>query len=469
MHDLVGHIPGADQQLATEMNDANAPGLNFAQAALVLQNSSNIYSRKVEYLYALVYKSLEDNFLQNTQPNGGQGTRPRHSVPDVDDFLSFDPYQEFLLLDDVLPTDDTPDNRKIDLVERSPHEDGATSTPGRSMTRLSWTEHKSVTAINDVAYKTLLNDSQGSTLRLFQAPVAEDGWLRLPGTASSKRNHSSSSLLVSPPPAFMERSGVEEESMNMQSGFGGFDDGNDDDDDGPGFHMNDDDAEELTAQQMANDKSVRHVTFAESLAPPAPKRDPWALLDPHAVDSATKAKPLKVGKSTRLPEGITEPPSACVTGARTRRVLRPTPSQSDTTTTGKRRFDATESFHSSCAFGKRSLLEKDDDDVSFMPLQGLAFGDEFAYVYQATTKRMAAQRRELRQQEQAKVGVTYVEEEDDDDQYDGGFAFGGDDDDNDYNDAPLEGNAGMASLDDMYDRDNGTFHKISKCQECALI
>ena len=33
---------------------------NFAHAALILQNSSNVYSRKVEYLYSLVYKALED-------------------------------------------------------------------------------------------------------------------------------------------------------------------------------------------------------------------------------------------------------------------------------------------------------------------------------------------------------------------------------------------------------------------------
>ncbi len=453
LHDLVGHIPGAEDQLTID-----GPSLNFAQAALVLQNSSNIYSRKVEYLYALVYKSLEENF----QVQNGKVVRQRHADPDIDDFFAFDPYQEFLLLDDVLPTDDSPDNRKIDLVEEKA--DG--STPGRSMTRLSLTENKSVTAINDVAYKTLL-DPHGSTLRLLKAPVAEDGWLRLPGTNSGKRQSLSTTL--SPlPQTIQDHSG--EERMEMQSGFGVFDGGNDnvnDDDDGPGFFMNGDEEEVLpvATQQMANDKPARHVTFAEYV--PTPKRDPWALLDPHSVDSVTKAKPLKVGKSIRLPEGITEPPSACVTGARTRRIIRPiNPTSQADTATGKRRFDATESFNSQCAFGKRSVNDNDDDTVDFLPLQGLAFGDEFTYVHQATAKRFAAQRRELRQQEQSRAAQSKFDEEDDDDQYGDGFVFGGDDDNNDSGDAAdhsQEGNTGMVSFDEMYNRENG------KCMQLQCL
>lgn len=33
--------------------------LNFAEAALLIQGSTNIYSRKVEYLYNLVFQALE--------------------------------------------------------------------------------------------------------------------------------------------------------------------------------------------------------------------------------------------------------------------------------------------------------------------------------------------------------------------------------------------------------------------------
>ena len=39
--------------------DGGNTSLNFAQAALVIQGSAQIYSRKVEYLYSLIYQTLD--------------------------------------------------------------------------------------------------------------------------------------------------------------------------------------------------------------------------------------------------------------------------------------------------------------------------------------------------------------------------------------------------------------------------
>lgn len=39
--------------------DGGKTSLNFAQAALVIQGSACIYSRKVEYLYSLIYQTLD--------------------------------------------------------------------------------------------------------------------------------------------------------------------------------------------------------------------------------------------------------------------------------------------------------------------------------------------------------------------------------------------------------------------------
>lgn len=39
--------------------DGGHTSLNFAQAALLIQGSACIYSRKVEYLYALIYQTLD--------------------------------------------------------------------------------------------------------------------------------------------------------------------------------------------------------------------------------------------------------------------------------------------------------------------------------------------------------------------------------------------------------------------------
>ena len=33
--------------------------MNFAEAALLIKGSAGVYSRKVEYLYALVYQTLD--------------------------------------------------------------------------------------------------------------------------------------------------------------------------------------------------------------------------------------------------------------------------------------------------------------------------------------------------------------------------------------------------------------------------
>jgi condensin-2 complex subunit H2 len=39
--------------------DGGRTSLNFAQAALLIQGSACIYSRKVEYLYTLIYQTLD--------------------------------------------------------------------------------------------------------------------------------------------------------------------------------------------------------------------------------------------------------------------------------------------------------------------------------------------------------------------------------------------------------------------------
>ena len=86
---------------------------DFINAALVLQNSSNVYSRKVEYLYSLVYESLEalqkasDPGNHNGQKNGSRRSNSNGKVdPDVEEFLNFDPDWNFLVFDeDTLPID----------------------------------------------------------------------------------------------------------------------------------------------------------------------------------------------------------------------------------------------------------------------------------------------------------------------------------------------------------------------------
>lgn len=45
--------------ITTSSAGAQQPHLNFAEAALLIQGSAAVYSKKVEYVYALVYQTLQ--------------------------------------------------------------------------------------------------------------------------------------------------------------------------------------------------------------------------------------------------------------------------------------------------------------------------------------------------------------------------------------------------------------------------
>jgi Protein of unknown function (DUF1032). len=90
---------------------------NFTNAAILLQNSSNVYSRKVEYLYSLVYQTLQDlnskyqsgNIVGNNAVGGGNDSNPsriKRLDPDIEQFECFDPNWNFLIFDEnTLPLD----------------------------------------------------------------------------------------------------------------------------------------------------------------------------------------------------------------------------------------------------------------------------------------------------------------------------------------------------------------------------
>lgn len=108
-------VEGSEETTATD-----AGKTNFAQAALILQNSSFVYSRKVEYLYSLVYAALNELIAnsKSASTSKNDSTNKKQSAKcnldkDLEEFENFDSQMEFLLLDDVLPTDEKGD--KINL------------------------------------------------------------------------------------------------------------------------------------------------------------------------------------------------------------------------------------------------------------------------------------------------------------------------------------------------------------------
>jgi condensin-2 complex subunit H2 len=81
--------------------DGGKSNLNFAEAALLIQGSTAVYSKKVEYLHQLVLQSLE--FITSKKGNHGNAgnTKTTKTVED-DDALLFDTDASFLLLDHII-------------------------------------------------------------------------------------------------------------------------------------------------------------------------------------------------------------------------------------------------------------------------------------------------------------------------------------------------------------------------------
>lgn len=459
---------------------------NFAQAALLLHNSSHVYSRKVEYLYSLVNQQLDSLLAVNSQKK--QTSRGRTVDPELEEFREFDPHQEFLLLDDVLPTDKTEDCRHINLPQSRTDQEIFAESGNDSMRGQSLTHATSISATSRT-FHTLgvskilsqINTQSSAELRLMdgQCDLDPSGRLLVPGCQSSTTPAAASARSVESP------AGQQEPEYAPNGDF----DGDDYDDDGPGFMMGDDDDGNVGGDEENQDnnnlkthagqqarKSVTINLDKNQVVQLEERPDPWALLDPHSTDTR-KSRPFKLGKTLRVPPGLDDLPADCVSGSHTRKwkpvALPPAPVQAV-----DRKFFATETYHS---LSRKRRLEDDDeenqdeqdvegDELPMIPLKGLVYGEEFAYLAREHAQRRAAARRQLRRErEQQRVnqpaqaaawGATDHNDnfDDDDDDFGGGYAFG-DDDDNDY-DAGQEGvdggspmvetNTGLQTVDDVY-------------------
>jgi condensin-2 complex subunit H2 len=458
---------------------------NFAQAALLLQNSSNVYSRKVEYLYGLVFKALDEFFRDNNSNNNlnNKNNRRKSADASIDEFQNFDPHTEFLLLDDILPEDHA---NKINLAPDEDDADGnidLAQTPNQSQsvnkTRLSL-GGLSVTNMERTLYRgsspsqqrALLGTLNTGTLRLMdgRCDIGDDGVLLMPGSSQSPPLPSSVrgsfgrrvSLLTPSdklPPSIeiygassnYETNGLE--PMQMDD----YDD--DHDNDGTGFDFGTDEndhyevpsAEDVQPvglfRQAALTTESKHVTFAEITLPVKKKADPWLLMDPHERQKDTKNhKPLRKGKTYRLPPGIDQPPSQCVTGARTRRLPKSRQPLSRVDNNAPQVSLAASTFRQ--ALQKHHGYHKKRIQEITLPLNGLVF-KEFAYIAKETAKKRAAERRAQRKQQAIDQPNQYHADDDDDDHDGGGYDFGGGDD-HDDDDYEAGGNAGMTSLEDAF-------------------
>jgi hypothetical protein len=424
----------------------------------------------------------------NQTDNGKGGNRKSNIGIDVEieEFLNFDPHQEFLPLNDVIPTcnlaeqdekinlhaidRDTNDTTNIPMSARrrssildSVSRRRSSYRPSIGSTALfmdqSYVTDGSGSMMNVATQKALLGalDSTGM-LRLQSGvcDIGEDGILRIPGS-SLQKSFTEENIVNS--------SCVDNNDANFEAGNDG-----DSNDDG-GFVVADNDECNTVEVATSQEKSKR-VTFSDTTNVLMPSKlkerqhdDPWALLDSDTTN-IRKPRPLRIGKTIVLPETVDKLPSECVTGARTRYNARikqeRVPNVKLLQASSGRSYDTL--FSTFPALGNKRVLSK---NLS-CPLNERTYGNEFAYIAKAFAKRQADKRRELRnssirERQSDKSDIPKVIHENIDDYFDEDVG-GGFDDDNDADfdlnvgngddmpseNAPFESNTGIASISEVF-------------------
>ena len=417
---------------------------NFAQAALLLHNSSNVYSRKVEYLYTLVYAALDN--LNSQQAIKNKQNSSRKVDAEIEEFEQFDEHVEFLLLDDVIPIGED----KIDLPCRGGIHQLDASGFLPSTTRLSLgisaTVDRSTIGVMQNAVLSTLSNSCGV---LQQTDGNSLGMFYMRGTSDFQgpKNRLSS---------FGSALNTSGDEMMLQQEEGD-DNGNfsDNDDDGPGFEI---------AESMV--QSLPDPPKPETRRQLKKPHAAWDLMDPHDTEQV-KGRPLRIGTTYLLPEGLLEPPSQFVTGARTKKHVVKEKQRHIVVDEPQHICIAAATFKATMANEqrRRERLPNNNDpllvqdlavDRPIVPIQGLAFGGEFAYIAKAATKRKAAERREKRKLLQQEPEAIPCNEADQLLGYDDGNDYGGGDDDSFGDDNDNGNNGGFQVFDEATSpSDNG--------------
>jgi condensin-2 complex subunit H2 len=258
---------------------------NFAEAALLIQGSTAIYSRKVEQLYALVYQALDRCQIFGGQEKGPDGQAKKRwerlhaglvaPIPETDELLTID---HLIKEGRNITLDDTAlrrhEQRQL-LYRRLPlFLMPRDKTEGKQEFRIgSCTVHKSGAYLLQEADARLLDES-------LTSDVAE-------------RCDEQHSPLAPPPP--QEVRDLDERLQELLRGLPGSEP--------PGLPESPPFTDEKAAQPPDGDLPAEAIDVSLSdmlLPPPAagkPRSDPWALLDEDEV-CGTEA-PLEVANCTK--------------------------------------------------------------------------------------------------------------------------------------------------------------------------
>lgn len=291
--------------------DGGATKMNFAEAALLIQGTACVYSKKVEYLYALVYQVLD---LLSSKKKLQQASSVDENGDDNDATLPGrkNEDEEFLTLDDIK------EHKNIDLKHGEDENETLSfvHTIPRTPTALVPMEDtdKGENPLLSRAGEILgsRNDFKMNTCTIHASATMLLDMSHLSLLENSIRNHPSSTphpTLVITEPAGEEPNAKPEEANDVQVDEG-LQDMSMDDNEG-GFDASDapqDMAEDVETKDkcQAGEDGVRQserIKEKVAKAPLKPVIDPWIPMDPHQADVMLE-KPFKKGRTCRIPTSL---------------------------------------------------------------------------------------------------------------------------------------------------------------------
>ncbi|XP_014786785.1 condensin-2 complex subunit H2 isoform X3 [Octopus bimaculoides] len=264
--------------------------MNFAEAALLIQGSTCVYSRKVEYLYALVYEVLD--LLVNKRRNKQSNNKDNNAADDPDVTFGGDD-EELLPLDDI-------ETSNVTMKEKNDKEIG--TIPRRPMSMVPLGEEEK--GNDPLLSKTGELLGNRNDFRLNTSQVNYDSCLLLEASAhflsglpNSTNKETTASSHV---PTTVIRENTESDNIIENYDNPEIDDSMDDIP--PPEVSTKAVEEEDTAKRSSERLQERANKIKERMAKDKEKSvDPWLCQDPYEQKSKTE-KPFKKGKTFRIPE-----------------------------------------------------------------------------------------------------------------------------------------------------------------------
>eukprot|EP01133_Synstelium_polycarpum_P000459 gene459-549_t len=261
LEDYLGEL----SKISFTFGDANK-SLNFAEAALLIQGSAVIYSKKVEYLYNLLYQTLDH--LADRRKRKEHNSSLDKDGNDRDTLAMFNNGPEFLPLDDALQeaTDIDLNDNNVGLAGLDDGDDNDPGDPRKKRERAKRLREKRDKDNGDGDHTGSNNLLPSNPVHMTMMALSSDNLGEEGG--ERKTNYGVNNF-------FPSRNGELLASRSATSFF---------------------EMSQLVGLPTPTYQTPRKAALKK------PKSNPWAMLDPHEESSSDR--PYKRGKTYRIPASL---------------------------------------------------------------------------------------------------------------------------------------------------------------------